>query len=156
MKRLLAFRSLAHDPQSILTVVHRLALVGIEPLLNVEIRIFKAFSRKLDVAAFADAQHWNAFGAFHYSELATGHDSPSLTHSGGIGFLVPSYRLDFDFNVAGTAVEPSCFWSNSTNETYQDKAFDGSAFSVGIQPAGRRGPPAIGQMREPNQATSCP
>jgi len=92
MKRLLAFRSLAHDPRSILTAVHRLALVGIEPLLNVEISIFKAFSRKLDGAAFADAQHWNAFGAFHYSELATGHDSRSLTHSGGIGFLVEIKR----------------------------------------------------------------
>ncbi len=56
MRQLLAFRRLAHDPQSVLAAVYELALVNIELLLNVEISIFKALSRNLDIAAFADAQ----------------------------------------------------------------------------------------------------
>ena len=76
MRQLLAFRRLAHDPQSVLAAVYGLALVSIELLLNVEISIFKALPRKLDIAACADAQHRNAFGAFNYSELASGHDNP--------------------------------------------------------------------------------
>jgi hypothetical protein len=72
VKQLLTFRGLAHDPQSVLAAIYRLALVSIELLLNVEVSVFKAASRKLGIAAFAYAKHWYAFSAFHYSQLATG------------------------------------------------------------------------------------
>lgn len=49
MKRLLAFRGFAHDPQSVLAAVYRLALVGIELRLNVGII-------ELSIASFADAK----------------------------------------------------------------------------------------------------
>jgi hypothetical protein len=104
MRQLFAFRGLAHDPQSVLAAVYELALVSIKLLLNAGISIFKAFSRKLDIAAFADTQHWNAIGAFSYSESASGHDSHCLAHSSGIGFLVEIKQHHYP--KAGLVVRP--------------------------------------------------
>jgi len=104
MRQLLAFRRLAQDPQSVLAAVSELALVSVELLIHVEISIFKALNRKLDIAAFADAHDWNAFGAFNYSESASGHDSPCLAHSGGIGFLVEIKQRHYPR--AGLVVRP--------------------------------------------------
>ena len=49
--RLLAFGRLAHDPQSVLTAVERLAVVGVERGLNLRVRPVK-----LRTAPFADSK----------------------------------------------------------------------------------------------------
>ena len=55
---LLAFRGLAHDPQSVLAAVYRLALVHVEPLLNILPGRFDRHqpAGKLHVAVFTDAK----------------------------------------------------------------------------------------------------
>ncbi len=49
MRRLLPFRSFAHDPQCVLTAVYRLALVGVELGLNI-------LALKLGTTPFADTE----------------------------------------------------------------------------------------------------
>jgi hypothetical protein len=71
--KLLFFRRLAHDPQSILTAVYRLALVGIELCLNIGIL-------ELSVAPFAYADGWMAL--LYDPQFALLHDC-SLAHSVG-------------------------------------------------------------------------
>jgi hypothetical protein len=70
VRRLLAFGGFAHDPQSVLAAVYRLALVGIELRLNVGIL-------ELSIAPFADAK-----ALFHNSQFALRHDF-SLAHREG-------------------------------------------------------------------------
>src|ERR1035437_6671913 len=55
---LLAFRGLAHDPQGVLAAVYRLALVHVEPLLNILPGRFDRHqpAGELHVAVFTDAE----------------------------------------------------------------------------------------------------
>src|ERR1039458_5467303 len=71
---LFAFRGLAHDPQSVLAAVYRLALVHVEPLLN---SLPGRFDRhkpagKLHVAVFTDAKPGMGTAALCRSLLSTG------------------------------------------------------------------------------------
>ncbi len=79
MKRLLVFCGFAHDPQGVLAAVHRFALMGIEPCLNIRIRN-KQVGLELRIATFADSDEWR--GAFHDPQLALGHVQ-SVAHSEG-------------------------------------------------------------------------
>jgi hypothetical protein len=84
---LLAFRGLAHDPQGILTAVHRLAGVTIELFLDTdlgfrEIIELAGVCRELYVASFADSENRNFFGSFYHPEFAPRHNR-SLAQSAG-------------------------------------------------------------------------
>jgi hypothetical protein len=70
LPKLLAFGRFAHDPQSVLAAVQRLALVGVKLDLNIRIA-------ELSVAPFADAKP-----LFHDPQFALCHDR-SLAHLGG-------------------------------------------------------------------------
>jgi hypothetical protein len=62
--RLLVLRCLTHDPQSILTAIYRLALVGIELRSHFGFRIiFRGLTGlKLKIATFTDADgNWSTF-----------------------------------------------------------------------------------------------
>jgi hypothetical protein len=61
----------AHDPQSILAAIYRLALVSVELCLNIGIA-------ELSIAPFADGKT-----RFHKSQFALRHDC-SLAHVGGM------------------------------------------------------------------------
>lgn len=67
MKPLLAFGGFAHDPQSILTAVYGLALMGVELCLNIGVL-------ELSIAPFAHAK-----ALFYDPQFALCHD-PSLAH----------------------------------------------------------------------------
>lgn len=73
MKRLLVFRSLAHDPQCVLAGVHRLALVGVKLCLNI-------IALELGATSFADAE--SRRGLLYDPQFALGHDL-SLAQSAG-------------------------------------------------------------------------
>lgn len=73
MRKLLAFRRLVYDPQSVLAAIHRLALVGIELCLNIGIL-------ELSVAALTHAD--GRRGLLYDPQLALGHVQ-SLAHLGG-------------------------------------------------------------------------
>ena len=79
MKQLLAFRGLAHDPQSVLAAVQRLALVGCERLCNFYQRGISGDIARLElgVTAFADAK--DKWLAFYDPQFALGHVQ-SLAH----------------------------------------------------------------------------
>jgi hypothetical protein len=66
MKRLLAFRSFAHDPQRVLAAVQRLALVGIERSLNLG-----GCAAKLGATTFA---YGKSRVLFHDPQFAPCHD----------------------------------------------------------------------------------
>src|ERR1035437_9345816 len=70
--RLLVLGRFAHDPQSVLTAVHRLALVCVELLLNSGFigRAERSHGGKLHVAVFADAELW---GFSHDPEFSLWH-----------------------------------------------------------------------------------
>ena len=72
----LAFRGLPHNPQSVLTAVHRLTLVCVELLLNFGFigRSERSHGGKLHVAVFADAELW---GFAHDPKVSLCH-APSL------------------------------------------------------------------------------
>src|SRR5450759_1134273 len=74
--RLLVLGRFAHDPQSVLTAVHRLALVCVELLLNSGFigRSERGHGGKLHVAVFADAELW---GFAHDPKFSLCH-APSL------------------------------------------------------------------------------
>ena len=83
MSRLLSFGGFAHGPQGVLTAVHRLALVGIELLLDSRLRIpHVGVSRELSIAVFADSEHRDVPSSLYDSELAFGHVQ-SLAHREG-------------------------------------------------------------------------
>jgi hypothetical protein len=70
MKRLLAFRSFAHDPQRVLAAVRQLALMGIERGLNIGV-----CTVKLGATTFADGKsgilfHDPQFALCHEYSLA--------------------------------------------------------------------------------------
>jgi hypothetical protein len=73
MKALLAFGRLAHNPQSILAAIGRLALVCVKLYLN-------ALAFELGVASFADAKGRST--RLHDPQFAFCHD-PSLAHVAG-------------------------------------------------------------------------
>jgi hypothetical protein len=80
--RLLVLGRFAHDPQSVLTAVHRLALVCVELLLNSGFigRAERSHGGKLHVAVFADAELWGfahdpKFSLCHTLSLRRSHRS---------------------------------------------------------------------------------
>jgi hypothetical protein len=77
--RLLVLGRFAHDPQSVLAAIHRLALVSIELCLNISFFIRKV-RLELSVAPFADTD--GGRGWFHDSQFAFLHDC-SLAHLEG-------------------------------------------------------------------------
>ena len=83
---LFAFGSFAHDAESILTAVHRLALVGIELFLNV-------LALELGIASFAHADgRRRAF--LNDTQVSGWHDrSPTHPCSGLAGILALAFFL---------------------------------------------------------------
>ncbi len=68
MKRLLAFRSFAHDPKRVLAAVYRFADVTLEGGLN----CFPRIRLELGIAAFTDSDHHGS--RFYDSQFALGHE----------------------------------------------------------------------------------
>ena len=80
---LLAFGRLAHDPQCILTAVHRLALVGIELPLDGRLRISPIrVCAELRIASFADSECRDIPDSLYDPKIAFWHDR-SLAHQTG-------------------------------------------------------------------------
>jgi len=76
MKPLFPFCGFAHDPQSILAAVQRLAIVGIELPLNGRLRVAHVrVARELGVAAFADPEHRKVSNLFYDSQLTLRHEN---------------------------------------------------------------------------------
>ena len=74
MRPLLIFRRLAHDPQSVLAAVQRLALVGIELPLDSRLRVSSVgVSGELGIAAFADSQRRNVSDSLYDPKIAFRH-----------------------------------------------------------------------------------
>lgn len=75
--KLFPIRRLAHDPQGVLTVVQRLALVGIELPRNISLRIRKV-GLELGIASLAHAENWGRI--FLYDTQASVRHDASLAH----------------------------------------------------------------------------
>jgi hypothetical protein len=74
VKLLLSVRRFAHDPQSVLAAIYRLALVGIELCLNIGV-----FKLSIAALTYADSRR----GLLYDPQLALGHVQ-SLAHREGL------------------------------------------------------------------------
>ncbi len=85
MKQLFVFCRLAHDPQSVLAAIHRLALVGIELALNGGLCIspFRV-TDELCIAPFADSKRWDVPDSLYDSKIAFSHVQSLAHHAGGL------------------------------------------------------------------------
>jgi hypothetical protein len=81
--RLFVLSRFAHDPQGILTTIHRFALVGIELPLDSRLRIpAVGIAGELCVAPFADSECRDVSGSLYDPKIALGHIQ-SLAHREG-------------------------------------------------------------------------
>jgi hypothetical protein len=87
---LFAFRSLAHDSESVLAAVNRLAFVGVKLSLDV-------VALELSTASFTHADGW--WGLLDDSEVSLRHDR-SLAYFLALGFRSPQIFLPLDSDLA--------------------------------------------------------
>ena len=94
MKRLLAFGSFAHDPQSILAAVYRFADVILEGGRN----CFPRIGLELGIAAFTNADHHRS--RFYDSQFSLWHDNSLAPNAcANETAPVPEFRAFFPFLV---------------------------------------------------------